>query len=320
MKAAKEHRFQQPRVIQYVLNNSVIQRGRAKDILRRSPNALVLKFNFAGSGYNAFPKATPLIGPLLYRQTLIHRDNANPILDIENTLINNNIIELSYKGPDGWGGVRDDGNFTIQKNVTRALCDFRKILSFECRYLYVLVKGHSRGGVAASRFANLVKNLDDRKILNVELVLLDPVPGPLHSGDDVRMDTDADRSTVIYSLTADSDLKHKIGFTPQIVRNADRIILTEEGHDCGTRMRDNRNKKIKYYFAGQYHSLSELNHLPQGFYHATVENDQLNQRIMRLWLKSKEFAVAEVEKLSKIHGRGAAIKESIEAAELPIYM
>lgn len=103
--------------------------------------------------------------------------------------------------------------------------------------MYILVKGHSRGGVAASIFANWLKDessKEDSKVIRIELTLLDPVPGPLHFGKFNDITTSATQSTVIYSLTADRDLVHKIGFTPQIIRSADRIILTTEGHDCGT--------------------------------------------------------------------------------------
>lgn len=272
MRSAKEHKSQQSRVIQNRNKSSIIQRGRGKDILNGNPleQILVLKFNFGGSGYLSFP----------HRQ--YSKKSAKPLNDIYNLKYRRGEIRtFFFCGPQGLGGIRDSGENSIKKNIKSAKEKFYyEERSFSSSStitgVYILVKGHSRGGVAASRFANWLKGESDKansKVIRVELTLLDPVPGPLHFGKDNKITTLATQSTVIYSLTADRDLFHKIGFTPQIIRGADRIILTYEGHDCGTGTRDTMNKKIKYCFNEHIYSLSQLNQLPKGIYYAKKRND-----------------------------------------------
>ena len=119
----------------------------------------------------------------------------------------------------------------------------------------VTLRGHSRGGVAASRGAMKVKywlNNNDypeefRKYVKFEILQQDPVPG-LFSRNDVneeidylgsktdmksqKMDKDMmplgndAETTVFYSLRTE----HNHGFTPQKVKGAKRIILMPSKH------------------------------------------------------------------------------------------
>lgn len=310
MYTTKQQKPQQSRVIANVKNNSVLQRGRVKNITQDEygRNRIIFKFSFAGSGYRMFPSKYYHKGQKI--------DNF-PYGHYERIYNSQTYHEIIIPGPQKNKGISDAGKHSIDNNILLAENVFLKIINISAidpinTEIYVIIKGHSRGGVAASLFANWVKNTY-RQIpyLNVELTLLDPVPGPSHSGEYNDITTLATQSTVIYSLTADRDLAHKIGFTPQIIRNADRIIITEEGHGCGTGIRDSNQKKVKYFFCDKYYSLSQLNSLPNGCYYAEKEYDETGQIRIQLWLIPKGSALADIKKLSKIHGRRSAIKTSI---------
>ena len=263
MKATKEHKPQQSRVIQNVKNNYVVQMGRVKNIVGGSNEKckIVFKINFAGSGYRRFPSKYYVKGQEVKKELFYYSKSSESILHT-----------IETPGPQKMGGIQDGGKHSIHCNqnyVKDCILDALRLNVH--KEVHVIIKGHSRGGVAASCFANWVKrNIPNA---NVELTLLDPVPGPSHSGEYVDITSTANLSTVIYSLTADRDIEHYFGFTPQVVRNADRIILTREGHDCGTGSRDVYRKKIKYYFFGKYFSLSQLNQLPKGIYYAVKEDN-----------------------------------------------
>ena len=285
MKAAKGHKPHQSRVIQNRNKSSIIQRGGGKDILNENPQEqiLVLKFNFAGSGYLSFP----------HRQ--YSKKESKPLNDIYSLKYQSGKIRTYFFcGPQAAGGIFDSGEYSIKENIKSAKDKFYHEKQFfgysgTITGVYILVKGHSRGGVAASIFANWLKDessKEDSKVIRIELTLLDPVPGPLHFGKFNDITTSATQSTVIYSLTADRDLVHKIGFTPQIIRSADRIILTTEGHDCGTGIRGKSNKKIKYSFNGKIYSLSQLNQLDRGVYCAIIYNDLIKLFLITMTLLS----------------------------------
>ena len=301
MKAAKEHKQQQSRVIKNAKNNSVVQMGRVGKIVGGSneKRKIVFKINFAGSGYRRFPSKYYVKGQEVNKVLYYYSGSRKSILH-----------KIELPGPQKMLGIQDGGKHSIHRNLNYVKdCILYSVKPNDNKEVHVIIKGHSRGGVAASCFANWMKRYIPNA--NVELTLLDPVPGPSHSGEYVDITSNADLSTVIYSLTADRDLVHKIGFTPQIVRGANRIILTKEGHDCGTGIRDNSQKKVKYFFCGKYYSLSQLNSLPNGCYYAEKEYDETGQIRIRLWLIPKGSALADIKKLSKIHGRKSAIKTSI---------
>lgn len=303
MKVVKEHNPQPSRVIQNRNKSSIIQRGGGKDILNGNPQEkiLVLKFNFAGSGYLSFP----------HRQ--YSKKGAKPLNDIYNLEHQGGKIRTYFFcGPQVLGGISDSGEYSIKENIKSAKGKFNheeRLFSSSSTItgVYILVKGHSRGGVAASIFANWLKDESskkDSKVIRIELTLLDPVPGPLHFGKYKDITTSATQSTVIYSLTADRNIAHKIGFTPQIIERAGRIILTDEGHDCGIGTRGAMNKKIKYRFNEQIYSLSQLNQLDRGIYYATKQDGEI-----KLELISNESDI--ITKFKMHQGRKESIMNAI---------
>lgn len=120
----------------------------------------------------------------------------------------------------------------------------------------IILKGHSRGGVAMSHGAMMLQywineNLPMLKdLIKFETTQYDPVPGTIVGHDEkdeislvggskeerenlakkkmAPLNTDA-KTTVVYSLHT----QHDVFFTPQIVKGAKRIILSPLNHDVG---------------------------------------------------------------------------------------
>ena len=172
----------------------------------------------------------------------------------------------------------------------------------------VMIKGHSRGGVAAAHGAMRIKNwisenypqYDD--MVKFEITQLDPVAG-LGSDHGVKSElnlveesreslkneldergmktlgTNAE-TTLVYSLHTD----HPIGFAPQIVDGAKRIILTATNHAVNLDTVDESQKQFgdkkshrEGYMdlsTGEMYRNSGLNELPEGIYIAD-ENKRL---------------------------------------------
>lgn len=117
----------------------------------------------------------------------------------------------------------------------------------------ILIRGHSRGGVAASEGAMMIKawlwdNYPEYEgFVKFELLQMDPVPGfgsrhgineeVNHKGNEAITEDgdkmlplgDSQETTVVYSLRTN----HGIGFAPQAVKGAKRIILMAAKHDVG---------------------------------------------------------------------------------------
>lgn len=176
-----------------------------------------------------------------------------------------NTQSLTYAGPGGantkgrgsWGGVWDDGSNSIEKlvtNITKTLDEqIEKITKETEAPPVILIKGHSRGAVAASRVANGLAA--KHKGVKVELTVFDPVPGPDHEGEDVELTLGSvEESTVVYSVASGRGAI----FTPQKILGAKRVIITQQDHSGGIKKGFKYNKAI--------YDGSNLNALPSGIY------------------------------------------------------
>src|SRR6516162_2379071 len=96
-----------------------------------------------------------------------------------------------------------------------------------------MIKAHSRNAVTATHLANFVQEhySNQDPPVHVELVAFDPVPGPGHTGEDVDvlLNPQMRESTVVYSV----DSGYSVGFNPQKVRGAKRVIISAKKHDVG---------------------------------------------------------------------------------------
>jgi hypothetical protein len=172
-------------------------------------------------------------------------------------------------GPLALGGLLNRGDYSIENlrkymremaaNYIAPIVQRWRDGGDETSTLPIIIKGHSRGAVAAAEGAMMIRQwlLDnyseyaDR--IKFELIQYDPVPGAgSASGVNEKVDlnngegyTDAGdkmaalgasaNTTVVYSLHTD----HKFFFTPQMVKGAKRIVLTPFKHSVGLDKVDN---------------------------------------------------------------------------------
>ncbi|MFI7672123.1 hypothetical protein [Actinophytocola sp. NPDC049390] len=168
-------------------------------------------------------------------------------------------------GADVLGGASDSGSNSI-KNLVEQTPGLIKETADKLRdadnpFVNLGIESHSRGSVASSQVANRHKT--DNPADKVNLVMFDPVPGPLHKGEDVSVNISGlDESTVVYSVASG----YMMGFTPQIVRGAKRIIITKRKHEAGF--------VDGFVYEGARLVGGALNRLPDGVY-AHADGDQL---------------------------------------------
>lgn len=128
------------------------------------------------------------------------------------------------------GGMRDNGTNSIAKNIKQG----KRIINYEMRKaaqgrpVQVSIKAHSRNAVAGSQIATWTKQRYPDSI--VDYVGFDPVPGPGHDGADEEHNIGSlDHSTVIYSVHT----QYPVGFTPQKLLGAKRLIISTQEHGGG---------------------------------------------------------------------------------------
>jgi hypothetical protein len=138
----------------------------------------------------------------------------------------------------------------------------------------LLIKAHSRNAVAAGRLATDIKARWHTNKLNVtvELVMYDPVPGPGQSdvNQEINIGT-VDRSTLIYSVASG----WPVGFTPQKVFGAQRIIVTRQDHQGGI--------KAGFLYEGDVYKGNRLNYLPEGVYVDTNKQGEATEELERVY-------------------------------------
>ena len=171
------------------------------------------------------------------------------------------------------GGGSDTGSNQIAnlvKNagelVKKAVDDALKNEETKGRPIVILVKGHSRGGVAAGRIAEYLRKQfpaadvtdesEPNSSVSVEVAQIDPVPGPGQGAENKEIDVGTiDESTVVYGVYSG----HGVSFTPMRVLGAKRVIISAQKHGVGIQNGFIFNKRL---FTG-----NSLNSLPEGVYY-----------------------------------------------------
>ena len=180
------------------------------------------------------------------------------------------------KGGSVLGGASDTGSNSIANNkkfVPQYILD--NILAYEQHYrpaakpILILIKAHSRNAVAGTQIANMVRAATKHKPnIKIELVAFDPVPGPDHEGRDVAVDISSiPNSTVVYSMAT----QYPVGFTPQKVFGAKRIIISRQNHSVGL--------VAGFRYGGKHYKGSQLNSLPTGIF---VDSNKTGENIHSL--------------------------------------
>lgn len=211
-------------------------------------------------------------------------------------------LRVSMAGPLALGGASNSGEYSIEnlrqyilqiaRSYLRSM--FRRHMEnpADMHPVHIMIRGHSRGGVAAGEGAMMIKywlhhhypEFEDR--VRFELIQYDPVPGfgsdsganreinLSGNGNDenamMPLGEDAE-TTVVYSLHT----QHPFWFTPQSVKGARRIMLMLSTHDVGLNEIDNGHEHRRPFrdaFTGELYRSSGLNDLPEGVYIAEGEN------------------------------------------------
>lgn len=254
--------------------SNVVQRGRVKDLQDAGQSySRVIKVIMAGSGNDTISGGEPK-GERIDKD---HEPTAWVVEDlVKTTLSVAGPGAPSSKGPARYvSGISDTGSNSINNNVLYVINILGKLIaaSEPGHSILILIKAHSRNAVSATRIANFIQGKDgkDGKHLEIELVLFDPVPGPLHYGDDAWNDVSKiPESTLVSSVAT----QYIYGFTPQRVFGAKRIIISRQNHSGGL--------KKGYQYQNKTYKGSRLNSLPGGLYADFNSTDESSKELKRM--------------------------------------
>ena len=170
--------------------------------------------------------------------------------------------EFTITGPMGCGGILDIGEHSIANNVKRSIPIMKRIINGyikeakqneedKLKKVEMVIKGHSRGGVAANIVTNKIidefrNNSNIVSGLELETVAFDPVPGkdndyspfnPEYQNITIEgLDQDESKNlkhgTVVYAMHSSHNFsikKLEPGFNPQDVKNA-RVVIISDVH------------------------------------------------------------------------------------------
>lgn len=217
---------------------------------------------------------------------------------------------VTMAGPLAVSGASNSGDYSIENLRQYMLTAAQEYLTSVFRRfderesnvhpVHIIIKGHSRGAVAAGEGAKMIKHWihgsDYRQYENLvrfELIQYDPVPGfgsrsGVHDVIDLAEDDAENKmaalgenaeTTVVYSLHT----QHTFWFTPQTVSGVKRIILTPFDHNVGLKQvdatqRDGEGQIVPRRGAfmdaggGEVYRGSGLNELGEGVYIADENN------------------------------------------------
>ena len=173
--------------------------------------------------------------------------------------------EFTITGPMCRGGIADFGEHSIANNVNRSVPIMEGIINEyiekasqnkedKLKKVEMVIKGHSRGGVAANIVTNKIidkfrNNSNIVSDLKLETVAFDPVDGKDNDllslfdseyqnitieGLDQNESQNLKHGTVVYAMHSSHNFKASIsnpepGFDPQIVKNA-RVVIISDAH------------------------------------------------------------------------------------------
>jgi hypothetical protein len=211
-------------------------------------------------------------------------------------------------GPLALKGFSDSGPNSIANNIKKGKEIIRDFVdsyqkSDPSVSFLILIKSHSRNAVACTHISNYAKGLKtERSKVDVEAVFFDPVPGPLQSKEYQEADVSGlTESTLVYSLHT----QYILGFNPQKVKGAKRVILSRKDHGVGYSVGVT-------YKGGLYRGFS-LNKLPQGVYLSKRKVAAEEPEEIELVSKSQIEAVfKEYGKKESQKGRRNVIKGALQ--------
>ena len=301
--------------------------------------ANILKFNFAGSGEKAWKthKENYAKPDKKQMETVEHQSKGIKYSKQKDTLDKKKTV-FEYAGPLGGlfgsgAGIRDDGSNSTAENLEDAKAEFNKFMHqyIQNMHIYsqsrsniqVKIKGFSRGAATASVFADWIKNSSFKTVVDVNLVLIDPVhgTGPLGQAtlgaglmpgkQDVSQVYDEnapDTSGTTYLLPIKSGHLFK-SFTPQMISGYQRIIIgygTGIKHSFG--LGESEKSTLKY--NGKPVKGMQLSTLPQGLFVVDAENMNII-KVPNIKIWTSHFQDEVLGKANKKEERNVAIEEAL---------
>ena len=242
--------------------------------------------------------------------------DAKPIYeDHKNMLVTKYKDSVSYYFAGPLSKIKlDQGTYSINNNFERGVkilsSDINKALKENpSKEIVVEIGGHSRGGVAAVKVAEKIrKDFKDHKNVKVNLISLDPVPGPdsYRSGGKIDLtESETNKSLVIYSMDS-----RKMLYTPSQLHKADVVIISNKDHNGVFGGRDLVQKGdlsdvYHYYYKRKPFTLSEMLNFKKGVYFSD------KYTITKLTTSNLEKCISEIYQKCKDSKRQRILIDSI---------
>jgi hypothetical protein len=217
--------------------------------------------------------------------------------------------ELMFAGAGGKGtkgfnpkGIKDSGSNSIKALVEQVPIlvknEIESQKDWKTRDVLILMKAHSRGAAAASQVSKKLREMYPKATL--ETVLIDPVPGPGHTGEDVEIHLEGDEDddiepvlnelTVVYSIAPG----YTTGFTPQQVMGAQRIIISSQKHSVGLDQ--------GFLYQGKRYKGTAMNSLEPGVYVDLNKSSGSNKELIKFDKNEVKEKMKEAQKNTKETG------------------
>ena len=169
--------------------------------------------------------------------------------------------KYTFSGSD----LLDIGSTNVAHNVKNAIDIVKEDIksSSQDNQLKIIVEGHSRGAIAATRVVDILRDIyKEKNNVKISLRISDPYAGPTGTGKDVAMDLGKESETknediIFYSMGT----KYKC--SPQKILHAKTVVICKTGHDNTLRFKNEKTKddNIDQLEAGVY-LLEEINATP----------------------------------------------------------
>ncbi|MDO4531731.1 MAG: hypothetical protein Q4C06_07105 [Bacillota bacterium] len=246
---------------------------------------------------------------------------------------------ITMAGPLALDGMSNSGDYSIENLREYMLAmgsDYLEGIFKDWRgtqdayNINLIIKGHSRGGVACSEGAMMIKKwVRDHyplyeRFVKFDLIQYDPVPGTGSYSDHAMVDHgakkhkdknmvplgDSAETTVIYSVHTD----HRFFFDPMKVLGAKRVILTPFTHgvDLG-QVDETQKEKHRRAFtdaaSGEVYRSSGLNDLDAGVYIVDEHNTLVR---MQNYAQAKDIMERMLEEASGQADRHSIILDVVE--------
>ena len=299
--------------------------------------ANILKFNFAGSGEEVWKTHKEKYAKPGKEQmgSAEHLSGGKKYSKEKQTLDKDKTV-FEYAGPIskllGQKGLKDSGKNSTEENLADAKREFHDYM-FKYRIakgrfseipkVQINIKGFSRGAATASVFASWIKSTMFKDVVDVNLVLIDPVRGTgsvakglMPSEQDVSGVYDEenapDTSGTTYLMPIESGYSSNY-FTPQKISGYQRLII---GYGPGIKhsfgLGESEDSTLKY--NGQPVKGMKLSTLPKGLFVVNAADMNI-VKVPNMETWKSDFEDLVLGKANKKEKRDVVIREALSALE-----